>query len=559
MSEGQPAIERVLVVDDDPQIRRMLALLMSREGFECDVAATAEEARAALRRAAPQLVLLDVDLPGESGLSLARELAASRSAPPVIMVSGHDDAEVADIALEAGAYGFITKPFKRNEISIAISDARRRHRRTAEEHTVRARLEDRVVERTAVAHDALEQLRVAQEETVSRLSRAIEYRDPETGAHIERMSHYCALLAPRFDLDPDAMRVASRLHDVGKIAIPDAILLKAGPLNPEERAEMERHAAIGQRLLRGSRSVLLDLAATIAWTHHERFDGSGYPRGLKGDEIPIEGRVAGVADVFDALISHRVYRTAHSFDEAIAMVSDGRGTHFDPAIVDAFLEELDAVRVIIERFDEEPPAIPEAAAEAPPGTLMTLQEAAAAVGVAPGRLRRWADEGRIEAVRTAGGHRRFPRDAVARLATERGTRPVVKPVDAPSGPLPALAERLRAQGPVLVALAAASLYRGGTPGWFAAEEAGPATAEWLADLVQSAQSGRYAAALEATDAYMRAAYLQATSLLERHSFLERLGEAALRALARAEAPRAELTATRRLFAALQQAQLDGRQ
>jgi putative two-component system response regulator len=197
---------------------------------------------------------------------------------------------------------------------------------------------------------AQETLRRSHEETVRRLSTAAELRDDETGAHIERVSRYCELIAERLGLDPafrDELRIASPMHDVGKIGIPDAILLKPGPLTPEERAEMERHAEIGYRVLTGSGAELLELAATIAWTHHERFDGSGYPRGLSGETIPLEGRIAAVADVFDALTSDRVYRKALPYEEAIALLRDGRGSQFDPRVVDAFLEADDEIRAIM--------------------------------------------------------------------------------------------------------------------------------------------------------------------------------------------------------------------
>jgi putative two-component system response regulator len=552
------ACERILVVDDDAQLRRLLTTLMAAEGFECADAASLTEARAELAQRDADLVLLDVHLNGESGLTLARELSGRHHGPAVIMVSGADDAEVAGIALDAGVYGYVTKPFKRNEVTIAVQNALRRRRLESESREHRAMLEDRVVERTAEVHDALTRLRLANEETVLRLSKAVEFRDPETGSHIERMSHYCGLLAGRFGLDADGLRVASRLHDVGKIAVPDSILQKPGPLTPEERREMERHATIGHRLLRGSRSELLEVAAEIALTHHERFDGTGYPRGLAGEDIPLAGRIAGVADVFDALTTDRVYRAAIPLEEAIATLRAERGRHFDPEVVDAFLAELEDVRSIMARFDDD--ASPEHAAQgetAAPAELVTLQEAAAAAGVSASTMRRWADEGRVHAVRTAGGHRRFPLDAVRSMAAERGARPTIRAVAPASEPLSALAERLRAQGGEAVRMAAASLYRGSAPGWFAGEAAAQATGEWLPEMVRACETGRYAGALEATALLMRRAYLQGTTLLERHTFLERMGEVALRSLSQAGAARAELGSTRRLFTALQQSLLEG--
>jgi methanogenic corrinoid protein MtbC1 len=206
-----------------------------------------------------------------------------------------------------------------------------------------ASLEDEVESSTSELKRALSELEIAQAETVQRLSMAVEFRDEDTGAHIERIGRFSVLLAEHIGMDAEfceRLRHAAPLHDVGKVAIPDAILLKPGPLTPEERAIVETHAEEGHRLVRGSSSSILDMAATIALSHQEKWDGSGYPRGLKGEAIPIEGRIVAVADVFDALTSDRVYRKAFSVDEAIQMMREQRGRHFDPVLLDAFMEVL---------------------------------------------------------------------------------------------------------------------------------------------------------------------------------------------------------------------------
>jgi HD-GYP domain-containing protein (c-di-GMP phosphodiesterase class II)/methylmalonyl-CoA mutase cobalamin-binding subunit len=204
-------------------------------------------------------------------------------------------------------------------------------------------LEGEIESRTSELKRALSELEIAQAETVQRLSMAVEFRDEDTGAHIERIGRFSVLLAEHIGMDTEfseRLRHAAPLHDVGKVAIPDAILLKPGPLTPEERAIVETHAEEGHRLVRGSSSSILDMAATIALSHQEKWDGSGYPRGLKGEAIPIEGRIVAVADVFDALTSDRVYRKAFSVDEAIQMMLEQRGRHFDPILLDAFMEVL---------------------------------------------------------------------------------------------------------------------------------------------------------------------------------------------------------------------------
>ena len=197
--------------------------------------------------------------------------------------------------------------------------------------------------RTSELKRALSELEIAQAETVQRLSMAVEFRDEDTGSHIERIGRFSVLLAEHIGMDAqfcERLKHAAPLHDVGKVAIPDAILLKPGPLTPQERAIVETHAEEGHRLVRGSSSSILDMAATIALSHQEKWDGSGYPRGLKGESIPIEGRIVAVADVFDALTSDRVYRKAFSVEDAVQMMREQRGRHFDPVLLDAFMEVL---------------------------------------------------------------------------------------------------------------------------------------------------------------------------------------------------------------------------
>lgn len=204
-------------------------------------------------------------------------------------------------------------------------------------------LEREIENRSHELRRALSELEIAQAETVRRLSMAVEFRDEDTGAHIERIGRFATLLAVQVGMESEwcaRMSHAAPLHDVGKVAIPDAILLKPGRLTADERAIVETHAEEGHRLLRGSSSSILDLAATIALSHHEKWDGSGYPRGLEGESIPMEGRIVAVADVFDALTSDRVYRKAFTVEEAVEMMMEQRGRHFDPVLLDAFMEVL---------------------------------------------------------------------------------------------------------------------------------------------------------------------------------------------------------------------------
>jgi CheY-like chemotaxis protein len=207
----------------------------------------------------------------------------------------------------------------------------------------RAKLQKEIGDRSIELRKAMTELEIAQAETVRRLSMAVEFRDEDTGAHIERIGRFSTLLAEQIGMEEELcerMSHAAPLHDVGKVAIPDAILLKPGKLTAQERAIVETHAEEGHRLLKGSSSAILDLAATIALSHHEKWDGSGYPRGVAGEAIPIEGRIVAIADVFDALTSDRVYRKAFTVEEAVAMMREQRGRHFDPVLLDAFMEVL---------------------------------------------------------------------------------------------------------------------------------------------------------------------------------------------------------------------------
>jgi excisionase family DNA binding protein len=380
-------------------------------------------------------------------------------------------------------------------------------------------------------------------------------RSMEIGSHLQRMSCYSALIAERLGLDADLIRIASRLHDVGMAAVSNAVTGKPGPLTPSERRELEAHPGLGHAMLSGSGVELLETAAEIALTHHERYDGAGYPRGLAGEEIPLAGRIAAVADGFDALTTGRVYRSAGSVEQAVETLRAERGRQFDPRVVDAFVDRLDEAVAIRERFA---PAPDERAAVAPEDKQITLQAAAATLAISPSRLRRWADEGRIPSVRTAGGHRRFSLAAVRRLAAESGVRPTVRPVEPPAEPLPLLAENLRAHGRQLSAAAAAAIYREGPPGWFASDNAAHHLLDWITDIGASCESGLYVGALQATTSLMTRAQGHAATLLERHAFLERFGQVCVRTLVRTGAEREEIAGTRRLFASLQQALLEAR-
>jgi putative two-component system response regulator len=311
--------ERILVVDDEKTARGLVTRILEREGYRTTAVRDARQAQERLDGAPFDLIVCDVDLPGESGLDLVENALARDEQLSALMFSGLDEISLAERALAAGAYGYVVKPFSANDLLIGVLGALRQRRRRL---------------------DAVEELKATRQETIQRLCTAVEARDPNAAPHIQSVSASCWRIARDLDLDRErceVIRVASAMHDVGKIGIPEAILLKPGPLTPSERREMERHAELGYRILAGSSARLLRVAATIAWTHHEKFDGSGYPRGLAGDDIPLEGRIAAVADVFDALTRDRVYRARLPPEEARRIMQEGRGTHFDPVVLDVFM------------------------------------------------------------------------------------------------------------------------------------------------------------------------------------------------------------------------------
>jgi putative two-component system response regulator len=343
----------VLVVDDDAAIRRLISRILERRALRCLEAGDAESALDLAGSQEFSLVTCDINMPGGSGLDLVRAMRVRYPDTAVVMVSGTGDPETAAVASELGAFGYVIKPFEANALLIAADNALRRRDLEIENRQHRERLESLVTERTAELASAIERLslteqalRDSQEEAIQRLAYAAEFRDPATGAHISRMSRICELLARELGETEDKaqlMRIASPMHDIGKIGVSDEILRKSGSLTKGEMDEMRRHPTIGSEILAGSDSELLRLGASIALTHHERWNGTGYPRELSGGEIPLEGRIVAIADVFDALTSERSYKPAFEVDHAISVMTDERGIHFDPELLDVFIAVTDDV------------------------------------------------------------------------------------------------------------------------------------------------------------------------------------------------------------------------
>jgi putative two-component system response regulator len=349
-----------LVVDDDPLALNLADHLLKKHGYACVFAGNAREARRRLDEQAFSLVLCDVNMPGESGMDLARYILSHIPGTAVVMVTAVDDLPLAEAALAMGAYGYIVKPFKPSELMIGVVNALQRLKLETELLLYQGRLERLVAERTATLEqtvfrliEAEKKIRSSHEDTLHRLAAVAEFGAGETALHIQRVGRYGALLARCAGFDDvrkDQLRLASAMHDVGMVAVPGSVLRKPGPLTARELETVRTHADIGRRILSGSGEELLQMAATIAWTHHERMDGSGYPRGLKGDAIPVEGRIAAIADVFDAVTSWRPHRPALFYQRAFDLLLEGRGTLFDPTLLDAFIGSGTEVAKIVEGY-----------------------------------------------------------------------------------------------------------------------------------------------------------------------------------------------------------------
>jgi len=352
---AQPAEHHILIVDDEWDLQNIFKRFLEIEGYCCQTASDGKEAMALLGGHPFSLLITDINMPGMSGIDLLREVKERFRDMAVIVVSAIDDRKVAVQALEFGAVAYMIKPVSRNELVINVINGLRGRFLEMEHRRQNERLEELVQRRTGKLLAAQQELAVASEETVLRLAKAAEFRDDETAQHTLRMSHYCRILAHGLGFDRDRcelIRLASQLHDVGKIGIPDAILLKPGKLTADEFSLMKEHAMFGFRILSDSGATLLQTGAVIARGHHEKYDGSGYPDGLAGEQIPVEARIAAVADVFDALTTKRVYKDAMSVSRAVEILRQGRGLHFDPGLLDIFLTHMDEIVQIRERFQD---------------------------------------------------------------------------------------------------------------------------------------------------------------------------------------------------------------
>jgi putative two-component system response regulator len=356
----------ILIVDDSEANRMILQDQVITLGH---TPVLAENGLVALKKVTdykPDLLLLDIMMPKMDGHQVLARLKSDSHMRhiPVIMVSANDEIESAAKCIEQGAMDYLVKPFNsvllKARIKAALANKLLHDQEEAYRETIRQyneKLEERVRERT-------KDLEETRQEVIQRLGRAAEYRDNETGQHVLRMSHYSARLAKELgmnDMECYLIQLTSPMHDIGKIGIPDGILLKPGPLTEDERKIMETHTTIGGEILGGGKSELIKMAETIALTHQEKWDGTGYPKGLKKEEIPLVGQITAICDVFDAITSKRPYKEEHPIEQALEFISSQSGKHFDPHLVKVFQQIVPDLKKIKEKFSQEEnlqPALP---------------------------------------------------------------------------------------------------------------------------------------------------------------------------------------------------------
>ena len=336
---------RIFIIDDEASNLKLLDKLLTSQGYsELILIQDPREVLPHYQAARPDLILLDINMPHLDGYQVMAQLNALNDAllAPILILSAQHGRDFLLRALAEGASDFVGKPFERVELLMRVKNLLGVHLAHRLVHDQKSMLEAMVRERT-------EELQHTRLQVVRYLGRAAEYRDNETGMHIVRMSQISALLAGSIGCLGEMCELmlhASPMHDVGKIGICDAILLKPGRLTPEEFEIMKTHAAIGADMLQGEDSDLIKLARIIALSHHEKWDGSGYPFGLAGEAIPMAGRIVAVADVFDALTSSRPYKKPWPVDEAVAYIQDNAGKHFDPTVVEHFMRLLPEILAI---------------------------------------------------------------------------------------------------------------------------------------------------------------------------------------------------------------------
>jgi len=349
---------QILIVDDNATNVELLLMMLENHGFNNLVSTTdSREVTEIFAKKNIDLILLDIRMPHMDGFQVMEALAplAAGSYLPILVMTAQNDEETRLRALQGGAKDFLTKPFDNTEAISRITNMLEVRVLYNERIRQADILEQKVQERTAELQNTNDQLLATRRAIVECLGRASEYRDNETGVHVIRMSLACGVLARAIGLpekEAELVQNASPMHDVGKLGIPDEILLKPGRHTPEETVIMQTHAEIGAHIMSSHSSDITDMARDIAITHHENWDGSGYPKGIEGEDIPLAGRIAAICDVYDALTSKRPYKNAWSQEDALNFIHEQSGKKFDPTLVDAFTKVLPEINALREKYPD---------------------------------------------------------------------------------------------------------------------------------------------------------------------------------------------------------------
>jgi putative nucleotidyltransferase with HDIG domain len=332
------AQEKILVVDDEDSIREVISTLLSARGYQCATAQNGREAMHLFAHGSPDLVLSDIVMPEMDGMRLLEQVQSRDNSVPLVMVTAMHDINTALEAIRRGAYDYLLKPFEKEQLYLSVRRALEHRRLTLDNQRYQTQLEKLVAERTEQLTRALGDLEQSYDYTLEALGSALDLKDKETEGHCQRVTAFTIAIAKGMGIAREQLRHIARgafLHDIGKMGVPDWILRKPGPLTDEERAVVRKHCDIGYEMVR--RIPFLKDAAEIVWSHQEFYDGTGYPRNLRGEEIPLGARIFAIADTLDAMISDRPYRSALPLQAAKEEIKRCAGTQFDPKVVEAFL------------------------------------------------------------------------------------------------------------------------------------------------------------------------------------------------------------------------------